>query len=58
MQKCLECNQKLAGRLDQKFCDTHCKSAYHYKLNREKQPSIYVSIDAILKNNRRILKKI
>jgi hypothetical protein len=26
---CLYCNEELRGRIDKKFCDSQCKSAYH-----------------------------
>ena len=54
--KCAECGKKLKGRLGQKFCNVYCKSAFHYKNSKLKESSIYVSVDNILKHNRRILK--
>jgi hypothetical protein len=56
MGKCLECGEILSGRLGQKFCSVYCKSSYHYKNYKEKQPTTYVKIDYQLKHNRRILK--
>lgn len=29
MNTCLYCNDELKGRVDKKFCNTQCKSAYH-----------------------------
>ncbi len=55
--KCLHCAHELQGRVDQKFCNPYCKSAYHYKMNKLKPSSTYVTIDMALKNNRKILKK-
>jgi len=57
MDKCIECGEKLKGRLGQKFCSVYCKSSFHYKNNKEALPSTYVKIDTHLKNNRRILKQ-
>ncbi|MFQ3214850.1 MAG: hypothetical protein ACI9C9_002393 [Marivirga sp.] len=57
IENCLECNKKLEGRADQKFCNHYCKSSYHYQQNKLQRHSIYVKIDAQLKRNRIILKK-
>lgn len=56
IRKCLECNEVIVGRVDKKFCSEYCKSSYHYKQNRSKQDSVFIRVDKILKNNRRILK--
>lgn len=56
MSKCVECGNKLTGRLGQKFCSVYCKSSFHYKNNKLKESSIYIRIDTQLKLNRRILK--
>lgn len=53
---CLACNRELEGRTDKKFCDPYCKSAWHYKKNREGSAGFYAQIDRQLKTNRRILK--
>ena len=53
---CLECGSPFEGRKDRKFCSHYCKSAYHYKKNKEKGDSVFRSIDNQLKLNRRILK--
>ena len=57
MSKCLECKKTLEGRSDKIFCSVYCKSAYHYKMNADKEPSTFTRISAQLKANRRILKK-
>lgn len=57
MRKCLECNDEINGRVDQKFCSVYCKSAYHYKENQKKETGLFKSIDNALKQNRRILKE-
>lgn len=54
--QCLACYQPLEGRSDKKFCDVHCKSAYHYKKAIEEAPQFYNKVDNQLKKNRRILK--
>ena len=53
---CLYCDKDLKGRIDKKFCDKYCKSAYHYKKNQEEAPKFYNFVDNQLKLNRRILK--
>ncbi len=55
-KKCLYCGKELEGRIDKKFCDEYCKSAYHYKKNQEGAPRFYNMVDNQLKLNRRILK--
>lgn len=53
---CLSCGVFLQGRSDKKFCDPHCKSAYHYKKSQEQQPKFYNQVDKQLKLNRKLLK--
>lgn len=55
-RKCLNCNADLVGRSDKKFCDQHCKSAFHYNNIRAGHRSLYARIDKQLKKNRRLLK--
>jgi predicted nucleic acid-binding Zn ribbon protein len=51
---CPECNEKLRGRTDKKFCSDSCRSMYH---NRQKsdQSMVLKMIDKRLKLNRKIL---
>ncbi|SDX50725.1 MULTISPECIES: hypothetical protein [Aequorivita] len=55
-KKCKSCNKLLSGRSDKKFCDTYCKSSYHYQKSIEEKPNFYTKVDKQLKTNRRILK--
>jgi len=55
-RKCLECNQRLAGRADKKFCNSECRSAYNNRLNGA-STNLIRRVNAILRKNRRILKK-
>lgn len=57
MQSCLYCHEPVIGRSDKKFCTPYCKSAYHYQQNKEKEASLFYSIDKQLKTNRRLLKQ-
>ena len=31
---CQHCREHLSGRVDKKFCDDHCRNAYHNELRR------------------------
>lgn len=54
--RCLNCGDLMKGRSDKKFCDLHCKSAYHYRRSLEEAPRFYNKVDNQLKLNRKILK--
>ncbi len=56
MTKCLNCNEVIEGRADKKFCNGYCKSNYHYEKNKQKESSLFKTIDDQLKLNRRLLK--
>ncbi|MFV8839542.1 hypothetical protein [Salinimicrobium soli] len=52
---CLACNAELQGRADKKFCDPHCKSAYHYEKDR-RENNFFLKVDRQLKINRKLLR--
>ncbi|MEN8956901.1 MAG: hypothetical protein ABF242_00110 [Flavobacteriales bacterium] len=54
---CPNCKLKIEGRKDKKFCNSYCKSNFHYEKNKEKASSFYTKIDKQLKLNRRLLKE-
>ncbi len=56
MNTCKNCATELKGRVDKKFCNSYCKSAYHYEANKNKKDSLFLDIDKQLKTNRRLLK--
>lgn len=56
-RKCPACQKPITGRADKKFCDPHCKSAWHYQKSREDTAAMYYRVDKQLKLNRKILKK-
>ena len=56
VKACLSCSKILQGRSDKKYCDSYCKSSYHYKKSLEETPRFYNKVDNQLKQNRRILK--
>jgi hypothetical protein len=56
LKKCLACGKELEGRIDKKFCDAHCKSAYQYEQTKIEEPKFYSKVNNQLKLNRRVLK--
>ncbi len=51
---CINCGNKLLGRLDKKYCSSNCKNQYNY--NRRKNTKFETrGIDSILHRNREIL---
>ena len=55
--ECFHCGKKLEGRTDKKFCDSHCKSAFQYKKEKQNPHRFYNKVDNQLKLNRKILKE-
>ncbi len=53
---CLQCGEKIVGRIDKKFCDSQCRNSYNNKIKRENEKLI-VDINRILRKNRKILKQ-
>lgn len=56
-RKCLECGDKLRGRVDQKFCCDQCRNTYNNRLNSDSNILVR-RVNAILRKNRRILKEL
>ena len=56
-RNCQECNLKLSGRKDQKFCSDYCRNTFNNRLNED--ATNYVRrINNILRKNRRILSQL
>ncbi|MFD0962386.1 hypothetical protein [Pseudofulvibacter geojedonensis] len=53
---CLNCNEKIEGRIDKIYCSTYCKSSYHYKIKKKKTVTRFKEVNEQLKINRSILK--
>ena len=53
---CIECGDKLFGRVDQKYCSDQCRSSYNNKLKSDANNYVR-NINNILRKNRRILEK-
>ena len=51
---CLECEEKIYGRSDKKFCSDQCRSSYNNRLNSD-STNIMRNINNLLRKNRRIL---
>ncbi|MCX2680948.1 hypothetical protein OOZ15_13425 [Galbibacter sp. EGI 63066] len=54
---CLECNEKLIGRADKKFCSDYCRNAYNNKLNKDSK-NLIRNINNRLRKNYRILEEL
>jgi hypothetical protein len=54
---CLTCGTELRGRMDKKFCDDYCRSAYNNKLS-PRNSAIVRNVNRILRRNRMILEEI
>ena len=54
---CLECQEKLVGRRDQKFCCDYCRNTYNNRQNEDAN-AVVRKINSILRKNRRILSKL
>lgn len=54
MKNCLECNEKIVGREDKKFCSDGCRNAYNNKMNKD-HTNLMRNINNKLRKNYRIL---
>lgn len=58
MQKeCLECGEKIVGRIDKKFCGDYCRNAFNNKLNKDRK-NLVRNINNRLRKNYRILEEL
>jgi len=57
IRECLHCGKFIEGRVDKKFCDHYCRTAFHRQKNEGYDSLFYKKIDKQLKLNRKILKK-
>ncbi len=53
---CLQCGEKIVGRIDKKFCDSECRNSFNNKKKRESEKQI-IEINRVLRKNRTILKQ-
>ena len=54
MKTCLECDEKIVGREDKKFCSDGCRNAYDHKINKDSN-NYMRDINNKLRKNYRIL---
>lgn len=54
IKNCLECNEKIVGREDKKFCSDGCRNAYNNKMNKD-STNLMRNINNKLRKNYRIL---
>lgn len=56
-RKCLECGDRIIGRVDKKFCTDQCRNTYNNRLNSDNTNTVR-NINNILRRNRRILEEL
>lgn len=56
IKACLNCNKKIVGRSDKKFCDDSCRNNYNNHINSDENNYVR-NINNALRKNRRILKQ-
>ncbi|CAM1371762.1 conserved hypothetical protein [Tenacibaculum litoreum] len=49
-KKCLECGDKVIGRVDKKFCSDYCRNAYNNKVNKGSKNLIRNTNNRLRKN--------
>ncbi|TDQ28449.1 hypothetical protein [Tenacibaculum caenipelagi] len=49
-KQCLECGEKVIGRIDKKFCSDYCRNAYNNKINKESKNLIRNTNNRLRKN--------
>ncbi|MCV6630167.1 MAG: hypothetical protein OIF50_09935 [Flavobacteriaceae bacterium] len=54
---CLECERKLIGRIDKKFCSDSCRNTYNNRLNKDKT-NLMRNTNSLLRKNYRILESL
>ena len=57
MKTCLECEEKIIGREDKKFCSDGCRNAYNNKINKD-STNFMRNINNKLRKNYRILSEL
>ncbi len=54
---CLECNEKVVGRIDKKFCSDYCRNTYNNKVNKESK-NLIRNINNRLRKNYKVLSEL
>ncbi len=50
IKKCLECEEKVIGRIDKKFCSDYCRNSYNNKVNKDSKNLIRNTNNRLRKN--------
>ncbi|RSK41355.1 hypothetical protein [Mangrovimonas spongiae] len=56
-RQCLECGDKLIGRVDKKFCSDACRNTYNNRLNKDSK-NLVRNVNNRLRKNYRILEQL
>ncbi|NNC69864.1 MAG: hypothetical protein HKN90_03475 [Flavobacteriaceae bacterium] len=56
-RKCLECSEKVVGRIDKKFCSDYCRNTYNNKVNKESK-NLIRNINNRLRKNYKVLSEL
>ncbi len=56
-RKCLECGEKVVGRIDKKFCSDYCRNTYNNKVNKESK-NLIRNINNRLRKNYKVLSEL
>lgn len=56
-KECLECGEKIIGRIDKKFCDDNCRNTYNNNINKD-NTNLIRNTNNKLRKNWRILQKL
>ncbi len=51
-KRCLECNEKIIGRIDKKFCNDSCRNTYNNRINKDNKNLIRNTNNRLRKNYR------
>ncbi|UQD55679.1 hypothetical protein [Flavobacterium sp. K5-23] len=57
MKNCLECEEKIVGREDKKFCSDGCRNAFNNKINKDSN-NYMRNINNKLRKNYRVLSEL
>ena len=56
-KECLECGEKIIGRVDKKFCSDPCRNSYNNRLNKDSS-NLIRNTNNLLRKNYRILQEL
>ncbi len=51
-RKCLECSEKVVGRIDKKFCSDYCRNSFNNKVDKESKNLIRNTNNRLRKNHK------